>query len=222
MSLLSLALLGGLTGLDSVSFPQAMVSRPIVAGPLAGLILGDPVSGMWAGALLELLSLRQLPVGANRVWDTGPAAVAAASAAVAWAGGPVALLVAAAVGVVVGWAGSWSVHLMRQQNARLVAGAPGTLETPARLTLRHLSATAFDLLRATALTAAALGCVAILATLLDDAPSGPTVAVAGLALLAIASLAVGVDVRMMARGRRAWMTFGAGMALSLVLGLWLG
>ncbi len=85
-----------------------MISRPIVAGPLAGLLLGDPISGMWVGGVLEILSLRQLPIGASRGWDTGPAAVAAAAAAVLWPAGPAALLVAVAFGVVVGWAG-WRV-----------------------------------------------------------------------------------------------------------------
>ena len=123
-----------------------MISRPIVAGPLAGLILGDPVSGMWAGAVLEILSLRQLPIGASRGWDTGPAAVVAAAAAVGWTTGPPALLVAVAFGVVVGWLGSWSVHGLRHLNAGLVAVQGRPLDSATRLTVRHLSALVLDLL----------------------------------------------------------------------------
>ena len=42
VTLLPLALLGGMLGLDVVSFPQAMISRPLVAATLAGALVGDP------------------------------------------------------------------------------------------------------------------------------------------------------------------------------------
>ena len=51
-TLLALALFGGLVGLDSVSFVQAMISRPVIAGPIAGFILGVPEGGMMAGVVL--------------------------------------------------------------------------------------------------------------------------------------------------------------------------
>jgi mannose/fructose/N-acetylgalactosamine-specific phosphotransferase system component IIC len=210
-----------LTGLDSASFAQAMVSRPIVAGPLAGLILGDPISGMWAGAVLEILSLRQLPVGASHGWDTGPAAVAAAAAAVSWTTGPAGLLAAVGLGVVVGWAGGRSVHLLRHLNGRLVAGEGRPLESAARLTARHLSALALDLLRAATLTAGAVLCVVLLAGVLAEIPPGWAGTAGGLAVLVVASLGIGVDVRMMARGRRVWTAAGVGAALGLIVGLWL-
>src|SRR5882762_10628148 len=38
---LLLLMWGTLVGLDLVSVPQAMIARPIVAGPIAGAILGD-------------------------------------------------------------------------------------------------------------------------------------------------------------------------------------
>ena len=37
---LPMAILGALLGLDVVSFPQAMVSRPIIAATLAGAFIG--------------------------------------------------------------------------------------------------------------------------------------------------------------------------------------
>lgn len=198
-----------------------MISRPIVTAPLAGLVLGDPISGMWVGAVLEILSLRQLPIGASRGWDTGPAAVAAAAAAVAWTAGPVALLVAVAFGVVVGWVGSWSVHGLRHLNGRLVAGEAAALESPTRLSARHLSALALDLLRAAGLTGCAVLCCVLLAGLLGEAVPGWARTVAALAILCVASLGMGVDVRMMVRGRRVWAAAGIGAALGLVIGLWL-
>ncbi len=42
--LLPIALLGGLAGLDTVSFPQAMLSRPIVAATLGLFFFRDKAS----------------------------------------------------------------------------------------------------------------------------------------------------------------------------------
>lgn len=198
-----------------------MISRPIVAGPLAGALLGDPIAGMWVGAVLEILSLRQLPIGASRGWDTGPAAVAAAVGAVLWTTGPAALLVSVALGIVVGWIGSWSVHGLRHLNARLVAGEAMPLESPARLTARQLSALALDLLRAAGLTGGAVICILLLGRTLADVPSQTAETAAALLVLVGASLGIGVDVRMMARGRRVGAAAGAGVALGLIIGLWL-
>jgi len=72
---LPLALLGGLLGLDVVSFPQAMVSRPIVASTLAGTFIGHPESGLLIGIVLELIALDTLPFGASRYPEWGSAGV---------------------------------------------------------------------------------------------------------------------------------------------------
>jgi PTS system mannose-specific IIC component len=53
-----------LTGLDRVALVQIMISRPLVAGPLTGLVLGNPLVGLEVGMLLELLWLGRMPVGA--------------------------------------------------------------------------------------------------------------------------------------------------------------
>jgi PTS system mannose-specific IIC component len=57
-----LSLLGGVLSLDRI-WAQFMISRPIVAAPLAGLLLGDPYTGLQAGALLELFWIDKLPIG---------------------------------------------------------------------------------------------------------------------------------------------------------------
>lgn len=203
-----------------MSCAQAMISRPVVAGPLAGLLVGDPVTGMWAGVLLEILSLHQLPIGASRGWDTGPGAVAAAVAAVSLEG-YAGLLVGVGFGVVVGWAGSWSVHVMRCLNARLVVDQVRVPLTPSRLTVRHLSAMMFDLARATVLTLLAVLALRLLASPLGAVPMAATVG-AALLMLAAASLGLGVDLGVMVRGRRARTALGVGLCVSLILGLWLG
>lgn len=52
-------------GIDRTAAFQMMLSRPIVAGPLAGLVLGQPLVGLQVGLLVELLWLGRLPVGAS-------------------------------------------------------------------------------------------------------------------------------------------------------------
>jgi len=56
------ALAGGIICLDRVLL-QVMISRPVVAGPLAGFILGDPYTGLIIGAFIELLWIDRLPIG---------------------------------------------------------------------------------------------------------------------------------------------------------------
>ncbi len=194
-----------------------MVARPIVAGPLAGLVLGDPVSGMWVGVLLEILSLYQLPVGASRGWDMGPATVSGAVVATSAAAGSAALLVATGYGVLVGWVGSSTVHLLRRFNARLVAGDGEGIPSSLSLTWRHLTALALDFLRAATLTLTAVWLYTRLPVDLGDAP----VVAAAVVLLVTASLAAGVVLRMMARGREVWIAFAIGGGLSAMIVLWL-
>ena len=57
---------GMLVGLDLVSVPQMMIARPLVAGTVAGAILGDVTTGLWLGVLFELFQYDVLPVGAVR------------------------------------------------------------------------------------------------------------------------------------------------------------
>lgn len=66
-----------LTGLDRVALLQFMISRPIVAAPLAGWIMGNPLVGLEVGVLLELLWLGRLPVGASIPPDDTQVAIGA-------------------------------------------------------------------------------------------------------------------------------------------------
>ena len=66
-----------LTGLDRVALVQVMISRPLVAAPLTGLVLGKPLLGLEVGMLLELLWLGRLPVGAAIPPDDTQVAVGA-------------------------------------------------------------------------------------------------------------------------------------------------
>jgi PTS system mannose-specific IIC component len=65
VSLILTSMVAVLCGLDRTAALQFMLSRPIVAGPLTGLVLGEPLVGLQAGMLVELLWLGRLPVGAS-------------------------------------------------------------------------------------------------------------------------------------------------------------
>lgn len=74
-NLLPVALLGAVLGMDVVTFPQAMISRPIVAATVAGAFIGNAPAGLIMGAVLELLALEMLPFGASRYPEWGSASV---------------------------------------------------------------------------------------------------------------------------------------------------
>ncbi len=112
-----LLLWGALVGLDLVSVAQIMIARPLVAGTVAGLILGDPLAGGTVGMVLELFALDVLPVGAARYPDYGIGAVAAAVTA---AGSPGALGIGVAVstGLIVAYVGEMAISAVRRANTR--------------------------------------------------------------------------------------------------------
>jgi mannose PTS system EIIC component len=63
LKVIVISIAGGVLCLDRVVL-QAMISRPIVAAPVIGLILGDPYTGLIAGAFIELFWIDRLPIGA--------------------------------------------------------------------------------------------------------------------------------------------------------------
>jgi len=139
-----LALLGGLLGLDGTSVGQTMVSRPLVAGVLAGWVVGDPATGALVGAVLELFLLVSFPTGGARFPEGVTATVVAVGAAAAL-GDPSAgaLPLAVALGHVWGQLGGATITGLRHLNVHL-APQPGETVTPARLGAAHLGAVALD------------------------------------------------------------------------------
>ena len=156
VQLLPLALLGALLGLDVVSFPQAMISRPLVAATAAATLLGEPGRGLLVGATLEMFALETLPFGASRYPEWGSAAVVGGSLFAihgdASAGG---LTVAVLAGLTCAWIGGWSMVQVRKLNASLArkrhdAVAAGSKRVVEGLQVFGLTA---DLVRGGALTA---------------------------------------------------------------------
>lgn len=131
-----LGLLGAILFLDAWPVAQTMLSRPIVVGPLTGIVLGAPAEGVFWGAVFEAVYLGVLPVGAARYPDAGLAALVGTVLAVR-AGGPepAAYLVAAALAA--GALGEWTSGFQRRWNGRAATAvqarvAAGDLRAPGR------------------------------------------------------------------------------------------
>jgi PTS system mannose-specific IIC component len=112
------ALLGGVLGLDVVSFPQAMISRPLVAATIAGILVGQPKSGLLIGAALELIALETLPFGASRYPEWGSAAVVGGAIFSSYPEHPPgAMTLAVLSALATTWIGGWTMVKLRQLNA---------------------------------------------------------------------------------------------------------
>ena len=115
--LLSLTAVGAVLGLDAVSFPQAMLSRPIVASTIGGAMVGDPVAGLLAGAALELVALETLPVGALRYPEWGSASIVGGALLGSYGEtSPGGLSVTLFAAIATAWIGGWTMVQMRGLN----------------------------------------------------------------------------------------------------------
>ncbi|HYV97922.1 MAG TPA: PTS sugar transporter subunit IIC [Gemmatimonadaceae bacterium] len=214
--------LGAVTGLDVVSFPQAMISRPIVAATLAGALAGDAQRGLLIGAVLEMVALGTLPFGASRYPEWGSASVVGGalygSGDVA-ATGQLALAVLAAL--LAAWLSGESMVVARTLNAREVRVARPALETGRRDVVRalQLRGIALDLVRGALVTACALVVLtpAYLAlTSLWSGSPGPERAVLAGFTAALGAATVWMLVRGTS-GARVFLAVGAVVGLAVVL-----
>lgn len=159
LQLLPIAVLGAVMGLDVVSFPQAMISRPIVAATAAGALLGHPDRGLAMGVLLEFFALESLPFGASRYPEWGSAAVVGGSLfAMSPDEAPAAMTVAALAALITAAVGGNSMVWMRRflsrvAHSRHAALAEGSGRAVVGLQLAGMTA---DLLRGFVLTLGAL------------------------------------------------------------------
>ena len=221
-SLIALLGWGTLVGVDLVSVPQMMIARPLVAGTVAGAILGDIETGLKLGVVFELLQYDILPVGAVRYPEYGPATVAAVATAHA-AAGALGLGLGAVVGLVTGLVGGVTMHLMRRINSRIVHEASVALESgdPKVLLRLHVGGILRDVARAALVTALGLALAWTVPPHITGVltPHGEML----LAVAAIASaLAAGAagTLRLVGRGPNlAW--FAAGLGGGIVAATWL-
>src|SRR3989442_4180599 len=161
-----------------------MIARPLVAGTIAGAILGDIPSGLKLGVIFELLQYVILPVGAVRYLEYGPATVAAVATAHASAG-VLGLGLGALVGLVTGLIGGITINVLRRVNSRIVHAAAAALESgdPSALVRVHVGGLLRDAARAAIVTATGLFLAWLAPPLLagpvttppGPLPSGPTI-----------------------------------------------
>jgi len=221
IALLSVALLGGLLAVDGVAAVQSMISRPLVAGWLAGWILGDPVTGIQIGVLLELQLLVAVPSGGGHVPEGGTATLVAVAAATELSGTSAtagALAWGVALGLIWGQlAGQTQLWLRRLNEAALPVGT-ATEGTARRLGQAQRRGLELDFLRGVVVTG--VGVVLARGVLPWLTGGWPLEVSATFALLLIGAwVSVGIVLRGVAQGRRGSLLFGAGLLLGA---LWLG
>ncbi len=216
--IVALILWGTLVGLDLVSVPQAMISRPLVAGAVAGWLAGDVSAGLRVGVLFELFALDVLPIGAVRYPDYGPATVAAVALA---AGAPweLSLGLSAALGLVLAVVGGWTLQLVRRANARAIQQRAAALAAGQSSAIRRLQYAGLvrDGVRSALLTAGGLALAWVLAIGVRlDRPTAValTLVTVGSALAAVVNGAL----RSAGRGARLrWLAVGVGGGLLLAV-----
>jgi PTS system mannose-specific IIC component len=168
IDLIPLALLGGLLGLDVVSFPQAMISRPLVAATLAGALVGQSASGILVGATLELIALETLPFGASRYPEWGSASVVGGAIFATHPDHPSGAMTLAVLGALATtWIGGWTMVKLRQLNAVWAGRRRSALEAGARGAVvgLQLSGMTADFFRGALLTALAYAALAPLSAM---------------------------------------------------------
>lgn len=218
-TLLVLSVLGGLLTVEGTAVGQFMLSRPLVAGALAGWLVGAPAIGFAVGALLEMYLLVAFPVGGARFPEGAPATVAGVAAAAA--GGPGMFAVAIAMALVWGQIAGLSTTALRTVTGRLVPahGEAGTVGT-GRVLRAHLAALSLDLARGCVLTALAVWTSVVTAQALG--PHWPMDAARTRGLLLLGGLvSLGVLLRSFGGLRRRVGMVGAGLAVGVLVGLFL-
>lgn len=177
-----LVLLGALCALDTVSVLQAMISRPIVSGTLAGAAFGRAEDGIVVGAVLELFAIETMPFGASRYPEWGSAGVVAgATYLVGGPGTAGSLAVATLAGLATAALGSASMVWHRQFVARIATTlrdriAAGSASAVSRL---HMAGLVSDFWRGAMVTSAGLVLAVVIAPRVVAAwylPYGPSVA----------------------------------------------
>lgn len=223
MSFAGLGLLlawGTVVGLDLVSVPQGLLSRPLISAAVAGWVVGDVETGLRVGAILELFALDVLPVGASRYPEYGPAAIGAVLLAAGLQAGD-GVGVGALLGLLVATLAGYSLEWLRHANARDVHRHAAELDGGSTAAIRRLQWTglARDTIRSVAVTAVALTLASLARAQLNGVVRMPTYLTPVLVGVGLAAALSGA-LRTAGRGRRlAWLGVGlaAGVGLALVV-----
>ncbi len=225
LPLIPLAVLGAVLGLDVVSFPQAMISRPIVAATAAGALIGQAERGLVIGAALEFFALESLPFGASRYPEWGSAAVVGGALfAMTPDATPAAMAVSVFAALVAATLGGSSMVLLRRWNALWARRQQAGIARGSNMTITGLQVAGMtaDLLRGGALTFGLLAVFvplreAILATVTTSHTLSRAVVVSVASAVGLA--AVWKVVRTTA-GARWWLLGGLIGGFAIAGGLW--
>jgi mannose/fructose/N-acetylgalactosamine-specific phosphotransferase system component IIC len=226
VDLLVLTVLGAVFGLDMVSFPQAQISRPLVAATVGGAFMGDAGAGLICGVLLELFAHETLPFGASRYpeWGSSSCVAGAAASLGAQSGSlDMTLLFVVPFGLLTASVGGWSMVQLRHLNARLArrrldALARGSARTVAGLQVAGGSA---DLVRGglISLTSASVALPTIRWIVAQPAPLSPY---ARPVLAALGAAVAGGAAWKMFHASVGTKWFGlAGVTLGVAIALWM-
>lgn len=139
------ALISLVCGLDRVAILQIMISRPIVAAPLVATLLGEPLTGLQIGIMVELLWLARLPVGAAVPPDDTQVAIAGTVLTIVLghslgASEPELMILCLLIAIPLGKIGQYFDHYARHYNVRLSQRVEAAFERGSLLVaeLQHL------------------------------------------------------------------------------------
>jgi len=126
--ILLICLIGGLVSIDTASGWQIMISQPVFACPVIGLIFGNVEMGIMMGVLLELPWLINIPTGGTHGSEGNLGAVVATSASIYLLDKGVnteniIIIIAILYSLMVSRIGNHLVEFMRNANIGLLYGA---------------------------------------------------------------------------------------------------
>lgn len=79
MMILGLAILGAIILLDKYAIGEFGISQPLIAGTIIGALYGDVRTGIFIGALFQMIFLANLPIGRDVPPDAQAAGIAGCS-----------------------------------------------------------------------------------------------------------------------------------------------
>ncbi len=229
-SILLVLALGAWVSIEERVFPILRLREPLVSATLAGAILGQPWSGLGAGAVMQALWLLLVPSGGNLLPSTGLAGVVA-GAVTAWG----ALLLGAAglfgngrpiiFGLLFGlvaadWGRRWEGRLRRANEAREEAALRGAEPLRASLLRARRAVIRGALARGWIVTGFTLAAAGFLyRAILKTRGFEPTLLEAWGAKLPLTAIGLGVGALgfSLRGGRRAWIELALGVGLGCVI-----
>ncbi len=122
VELVAVSIWGGMVALDTTAALQLMISQPLVAASVIGLLMGNVMIGFTIGLLLQLVWLNELPIGAAYFSEGNIGAAVAAAVAIlcfeATARLEPVLLLALIWGILTSYIGGKMVILLRNFNGK--------------------------------------------------------------------------------------------------------